>query len=113
MKIHYLVPSICQVIEIREDHQSQFHALLRKKKIEKHTIQIQNNEYLRICELNITQWRNGTNHNWYLRNQGQRYPDYTLEGTQYRPGHGEIVRVSPVGKAISIYQLNFYVAGAQ
>ena len=31
--------------------------MVRKDKIEKHTIQIQNKEYLRIGELNITQWQ--------------------------------------------------------
>src|SRR5579863_10324968 len=71
----YFVPNICQVAESAISLRPC--TGVRK---ERHTIQIQNKEDLRNGGLNIIQRRKETDHNWYLCKQGQRKPDYTLEG---------------------------------
>jgi hypothetical protein len=73
-----------------------------------HTIQIQKIEGLRKLQPNIIKLQKCTNHRRYLGKKGQRHPDYTLEQAQHLAQDGEnTLTVSPVGKAISIYQLNF------
>ena len=82
----YFVPNICQVAESAISLRPC--TGVRK---ERHTIQVQNKEDLRNGELNIIQRRNETDHDWYLRKQGQRKPDYTLEGAQHPMQDGESV----------------------